>query len=409
MAETTKVESMEAKFDAAIAGGRVNGAVICATDTKGNFTYNKALGHRTLQSGEAVPQQLDDILFLASGTKIITTISALQCVDQGILTLDGDVSEFAPELTSQNVMKGFAEDGETPIMEPNSGPITLRMLLSHSFGQSYHFFNPDLMKWQAKNNPAIPGQRRPVEEAFDFPLTFQPGKGWMYGPGLDWAGRIVERATGMTLTQHMEKNIFAPLGISDTGFYPVSQEHIRQRMVDLNPEDPDGLGLAVLAGSGEMNQRSQGDFGGHGLFMTGPDYIKILHSLLANDEKLLKTATVEEMFKHQLGPEATTSLRDAHLSPPGTFFRVGLDESTKAGYGLGGLVTLQDLDGWYGENTLTWGGGMTLAWFIDRKNDLCGVGAVQAKIPTDTAAVSELKQVFRQGIYRERESEKLRS
>lgn len=409
MADTTKPDSVEAKFEAAIAAGRINGAVICTTDTNGNFKYNKALGHRTLQSGKTVPQQLDDVLFLASGTKLITTISALQCVDQGILTLDGDVSEFAPELTSQKVMTGFAEDGETLVLETISGPITLRMLLSHSCGQAYPFFNPDLMKWQAKSNPAIPGQRRPVEDAFAFPLVFQPGKGWMYGPGVDWAGRIVERVTGMTLSHHMEKYIFTPLGISDTAFYPVARDDLRQRMVDLNPEDPDGLGQAVLAGSGEMNKRSKGDFGGHGLFMTGPDYAKVLHSLLANDGKLLKTATVEEMFKSQLGPEATTSIREAHLTPLGRFFRVGLDEGTKACFGLGGLVTLEDLDGWYGENTLTWGGGMTLAWFIDRKNDLCGVGAVQAKIPTDTAAVAELKQVFRQGIYHEREAEKQKS
>lgn len=96
--------------------------------------YNKALGHRTLQSGEKVPQQLDDVLFPASGTKIITAISALQYVDHGILTLDGNISEFAPELAFQKVMKGFPEDGETPIMEPVSGPIMLRMLLSHNCG-----------------------------------------------------------------------------------------------------------------------------------------------------------------------------------------------------------------------------------------------------------------------------------
>lgn len=109
---------------------------------------------------------------------------------------------------------------------------------------------------------------------------------------------------------------------------------------------------------------------------------------------------------------ATTSLREAHLSQLGTFLRVGLDEYdeyARAGFGLCGLVTLQDIDGCYGVNTLTRRRGMTLAWFIDRKNDLCAVGPVlQVKIPTDTAAVSELRQVFRQGIYREREVERQR-
>lgn len=72
------------------------------------------------------------------------------------------------------------------------------------------------------------------------------------------------------------------------------------------------------------------------------------------------------------------------------------------GHGLGGLLTLDDIDGWYGEHTLTWGGGMTLAWFIDRKNDLCGVGALQAALPMDHEVITALKQTFRRDVYRKR-------
>jgi hypothetical protein len=86
--------------------------------------------------------------------------------------------------------------------------------------------------------------------------------------------------------------------------------------------------------------------------------------------------------------------------PAGPFFRVGVDLETKVGYGLSGLLTLEDVDGWYGEGTLSWGGGLTLAWFIDRKNGLCGVGAVQSALPVDGEFVAELKQVFRRDIYR---------
>jgi hypothetical protein len=67
---------------------------------------------------------------------------------------------------------------------------------------------------------------------------------------------------------------------------------------------------------------------------------------------------------------------------------------------LGGLLTLQDVDGWYGKRTLTWGGGFTLAWFIDRKNDLCAVGAIQAALPLDRDVVDALKQTLRHDIYR---------
>ncbi|OBT53074.1 hypothetical protein VE04_05709 [Pseudogymnoascus sp. 24MN13] len=368
---------METAFQAAIDAGKINGAVICATDAEGNFVYDKALGKRTLLSGEKLPQQLDDVLFLASATKLLTTIAALQCVEDGLLTLTGDLSSIAPDLASKQVITGFSDDGETP-----------------------DFINPLITQWNQKFAPLAEGQRRPVEEAFGFPLAFHPGEGWMYGGSLDWAGRIVERVTGGTLGEHMKKRIFDPLGINSAQFYPVTREDLRERLVDLNPDDPEALGKVVLGGGGDPNKRSQGHFGGHGMFMAGEDYVKILRSVLANDGKVLKPATVDDMFEHHLSPEATEGHKAALASPMGVFFSVGTEPGTKVGHGLGGLLTLEDVNGWHGERTLTWGGGLTLTWFIDRKNGLCGVGAVQGSLPLDGGVAADLKQTFRHDIYR---------
>jgi len=394
------VDDIETNFQAAIDTGKINGAVICATDAENHFVYNKALGERTLLSGEKTQQQLDDVLFLASATKLVTTIAALQCVEDGLLSLTGSLSGIAPELAAKQVLTGFSDDGQTPLLEPLDRPITLEMLLTHSSGITYDFINPLLAQWRKKFDHFQEGKRRPVEEAFSYPLSFQPGTSWMYGPGLDWAGRVVERVTGRTLGEHVQWRICNPLGITDAQFFPVTREDLRTRLVDLNPQDPEGLGRAVLGGSADMNLRSRGDFGGHGLFMPGADYVKILCSLLANDGKLLRPNTVDDMFQHHLSPEATAGHQTALASPMGIFFRVGADPGMKMGHGLGGMLMLQDVEGWYGERTLTWGGGLTLAWFIDRKNGLCGVGAVQATLPVDGDAVAALKQIFRRDIYR---------
>jgi CubicO group peptidase (beta-lactamase class C family) len=393
-------DNIETSFQAAIDAGKINGAVICAADAEGHFVYNKAIGERTLLSGEKRPQQLDDVLFLASATKLITTVAALQCVEDGLLTLTGDLASVAPELAAKQVITGFRDDDDTPLLEPPARPITLEMLLTHSSGITYDFMNPHVARWRQKFDPPQEGKRRPVEEAFSYPLAFQPGTSWMYGPGLDWAGRVVERVTCRTLGDHMQQRIFDPLGITDAQFYPVTREDLLARLVDRNPHDPDALGRAVVGGNGDMNKRTRGDFGGHGLFMPGIDYVKILRSLLANDGKLLKPATVDDVFQHHLSPEATLGYQAALASPMGVFFRVGTDPGTKVGHGLGGLLTLQGVDGWYGERTLSWGGGFTFAWFIDRGNGLCGVGAVQAALPVDDDVVAKLKQTFRHGIYR---------
>ncbi|CAI7615898.1 unnamed protein product [Penicillium glandicola] len=363
-----------------------------------HFVYNKAIGERTLLSGEKKPQQLDDVLYIASATKLLATIAALQCVQDGLLTLDGDLSSIAPELTAKHVLTGFADDG-SPQLDPPARPITLRMLLTHSSGTCYHFINPLITKWRTQFANPESDNPRTVEEMFSYPLIFQPGTGWMYGPGLDWAGRIVERVTGGTLMEFMQKRIFDPLGIASAQFYPVTCEDLRARLVDLNPNDPGATGSAVLGGGGEMNLRGRGDFGGHGLFLPGSDFVKVLRSLLANDGLLLNPAAVDDMFQQHLGPEAAAGHQAALSGPVGAHFRVGTDLGMKAGHGLGGLLTLEDVDGWYGERTLTWGGGMTLTWFIDRKNNLCGVGAIQAAFPFDGELMAELKQTFRRDIY----------
>ena len=398
---------IETVFQAAIDAGKINGAIICAADGKGRFVYNKVLGERILLSGQKIPQQLDDVLFLASATKLLTTIAALQCVEDGLLSLTGDISSVAPELAAKQVLTGFAEDGETPLLEPQARPITLEMLLTHSSGAVYDFMDPRLGRWREKfePRPADPDEigQMTVEELLTSPLAFQPGSGWMYGPGLDWAGRIVERVTGKTLGDRMHERIFAPLGITDAQFYPVTRQDLRERMVDLNPSDPEGLGNAVVGIDNSPNKRTKGDFGGHGLFMTAPDYAKVLRSLLANDGKILNPSTVEDMFEHHLSAEATRAHRAALAGPFGGFFRLGTAPEAKAGYGLGGLLTLQDVDGWYGERTLTWGGGLTFVWFVDRKSDMCGVGAIQAALPLDGEVVTALKLTCCHDVYRKRE------
>ncbi|KAJ0420971.1 beta-lactamase/transpeptidase-like protein [Aspergillus carlsbadensis] len=393
--------TIESAHEAAIAAGKITGGIICATNTTRSFTYKTAIGTRTTLSGTSLPLEPSDICFLASATKFLTSVAALQCVEDGLLSLTGDLSKYAPELADKKVLTGFDEETGEPILEDPVRPITLEMLLTHSSGLTYHFTDPRIARWREKFAPDRDNARGlAVEDMFNYPLAFHPGCSWMYGPGLDWAGRIIERATGVSLLQRMQARIFDPLGISDAQFYPVTRDDLRAKLIDLNPDDPQALGRAVLGGGGEMNLRTDGDFGGHGLFTSAESFLKVLHAVLADDGKLLKPETVEDMFTDHLSPSARTGHQAALQSPMGQFFRVGVDPGTKMGYGLGGLLTLEGVDGWYGERTLSWGGGMTLAWFIDRANGLCGVGAVQARLPFDAGVAGDLKQVFRKDVYR---------
>jgi CubicO group peptidase (beta-lactamase class C family) len=396
----TMTADIESTYQAAIADGKINGAVICATNASGSFTYNLALGHRTLLSGEQKAQQLDDVLYLASATKLIATIAALQCVDDGLVSLTEDLTRVAPELATREVMT--ASDGDEPALEPPHRPVTLEMLLTHSSGLVYDFMNPLLGKWRGKYDVPEEGKPRGVEDAFRYPLAFHPGESWMYGPSLDWAGKVVERLTGQTLEERVVARICRPLGIDSAQFFPVTREELRARMVDLNPDDPKGSGKAVTGGGMDPNANSKGQFGGHSLFIAGCDYVKVLRALLANDGTILKKETVDDMFRNHLSPEAAAGHQAAIKGPMGQFFLLGVDPGVKLGFGLGGLLTEEDIDGWYGKGTLAWGGGMSFAWFVDRKNDLCGIAAPQPTMPVDVATLENLKNTFRHDIFRKK-------
>jgi len=134
---------------------------------------------RTLRSGAKQPQRLDDFLFLASATKLITTVAALQCVEDGLLTLAGDLLEVVPDLVGhwKQVLTGFSEDGETPLLEPAVRPTTLEMLLTHTSGLPYDFLNPDAARWNKKFKTLSKGERRPLADAFGYLPVFQPGAG----------------------------------------------------------------------------------------------------------------------------------------------------------------------------------------------------------------------------------------
>lgn len=96
----------------------------------GKFRYEKAFGYRTLKDpSKPDPMQIDATMWMASCTKLVTSIAAMQCVERGQLTLDGDVTGILPELKDIKILTGFNQgsDGkDIPILVKNTKPITLR-------------------------------------------------------------------------------------------------------------------------------------------------------------------------------------------------------------------------------------------------------------------------------------------
>ena len=139
-------------------------------------------------------------------TKLLTAVAVMQCVEQGTLNLDKDVRPLLPEMGKYGIITGFDDEKNEANFEADSTPITLRMLLCHISGHEYDWFSPVLGKWRASRNE-IPGSGPLLTDKCAIPLVFKPGANFAYGAGSDWAGRLVEIASGVTLDDFMQKHI----------------------------------------------------------------------------------------------------------------------------------------------------------------------------------------------------------
>src|SRR5271155_6032957 len=145
---------------------RAPGVVAIAGNREGEI-YQGAAGVRRI--GENAPMTTDSVFALFSLTKAITATAALQLVEQGRLDLDAPAKRYAPEIATLQVLEGFDEAG-APKLRPPKREITTRMLLLHTAGFGYPFWNP-ICKRLAERDPPGRGTKR----ALMTPLLFDPG------------------------------------------------------------------------------------------------------------------------------------------------------------------------------------------------------------------------------------------
>jgi CubicO group peptidase (beta-lactamase class C family) len=278
----------------------------------GSFKYTKAFGNTSMKSENAKPLQLNTVMWVASCTKLMTSICALQLVERGQLTLDDPVYEHIPELKDFKILKTFDDQGK-PVEVQHTKPMTLRTLLTHTSGLTYDGMHPKLLAWLAYHGRK-PGVGATILQRFDAPLTFEPGESWMYGSGIDYAGLLIERVTGLTLEEYMRQNLWEPLGIKDMTFQLKSRPDMKERMADMSLRDEES-GKVKYTGAMEAYHSPDGDevqdcMGGQGVFTSPEEYLKVIHALLTTDEneKILKKETLKEFFTPQLGEVAAATI-----------------------------------------------------------------------------------------------------
>lgn len=117
---------------------------------EGKIVYRNSQGFTSIDDAVAKPISPDTTFWIASCTKLMTSVAAMQCVERGLLSLDdaNQVSLILPEYASADILSGFDESTGAPQLKKASKKITLRHLLSHSSGLGYDFISPVLLKWK---------------------------------------------------------------------------------------------------------------------------------------------------------------------------------------------------------------------------------------------------------------------
>ncbi len=222
--------SVDALLSKAVAAGAVPGVVAMAANREG-VIYQGAFGERALATGQ--PMTSDTVGWIASMTKAITSVAAVQLVERGKLDLDAPASRTVPAIAEAQVMTGFDEAGN-PQTRPPKRPITLRHLLTHSAGFGYELFNTDIQKVQAAWG--LPGIIECKEASLKTPLLFDPGERWEYGINIDWAGKMIEAVSGQKLGAYLQENLFDPLGMTSTAFRISTDMRKRLAMMHMRGE-----------------------------------------------------------------------------------------------------------------------------------------------------------------------------
>jgi methyl acetate hydrolase len=361
MAEAVRpTTSIDTVLQGAVARGDVPGVVALAAGEDG-VLYEGAAGVR--EAGGDEPITPDTMMRIASMTKMVATVAALQLVERGDLDLDAPVETYRPEFADLQVLEGF--DGDEPRLRPPASRATVRQLATHTAGLSYWIWNKDIDRYeQVTGTPnVLPGTR----DAFKAPLVADPGTRFEYGINVDWLGLVVEAVSGQSLADYIDEHITGPLGMSQTTRRMTEEQRANSTPIHVRGEDGEWAATDI-----DWTQDPEFWGGGHYLYSTPRDYLRFQRMLLGggalDDVRILEPATVAEAFTNQIGElYVPASMPTAH---PELSAEVNLGPGLK--WGLGLLLNEERQPGMRAAGSGAWAGLFNTHFWVDRTSRVTG-------------------------------------
>ncbi|MGH4016549.1 MAG: serine hydrolase domain-containing protein [Pseudonocardiaceae bacterium] len=348
-------------------------------------THVDEIGLKSIDTGAigGDPIRRDTIFRIASMTKPVVATAAMILVEECRLRLDEPVDRLLPELADRQVLKRL--NGSLDDTVPANRPITVRDLLTLRMGfgfimgpaAGYPILEAAGEQQLAMGPPKPATPHDPDEWIRRFatlPLMHQPGERWMYEMGFAVLGVLIARASGQPLDTFLRERVFAPLGMTDTGF-SVPAANL-DRLASCYEADPETGALQLYDGVDDSQWSRPPAFpdATGGLVSTIDDYLAFGRMMLnkgkRGSERILSRPSVELMITDQLTPEQ----KAVSESVPVFLGRSGW------GFGVG-VVTKRDdvaaVPGRFG-----WSGGLGTSWHADPTEDLVAILMTQHTPPS---------------------------
>jgi CubicO group peptidase (beta-lactamase class C family) len=365
-----RLDRLDAAMQGEIDAGHYAGISLMVA-RRGKLVKFGRYGYQTLEKRD--PMREDAIFRIASMTKPIIAAALMTLYEEGRWQLDDQVTAFVPELADMQVF----QDGR---LVPLDRPMTMRHLMASCAG--FAFLIP-----LGSTNPAVDQMylaadlfsgtnEEMIAKLAKLPLETQPGTHFRYGFQQEVQGVILQRLTGEPLDTVLERRIFTPLGMTDTGFgvAPQDRDRIPPRYTldeHLNLQlAADQSAFPVLAGVAP-GEKPRYLLSVAGLYSTTQDYLRFAQ-MLAN-RGVLDGVQV-------LAP-SSVALMTRNLLPAGVPMQF-LQPFTGVGYGMGVGVVLDpshaDFNGGaLGPGSFYWGGVHGTWFWVDPTNDVVVVGMIQ--------------------------------
>lgn len=379
----------QAAMDRHVTAGHVPGISVGVRRADGQNVFLQS-GHLDFDGARNV--DADSLWRIYSMTKPVTGAATALLIEDGILTLDTPVVDFIPEFANLSVVidRNAGLDAR-----PATRTMTVRHLLTHTAGFTYHFFGdqPVAQAYSREgifpatgynlapspiDGPKVHDLDAMARALADIPLMFEPGTDYLYSVSLDVMGLVIQRASGMSFQDFVQRRLFDPIGMNDT-LWRLRGERDRSRFAALyNYANGERRVIDPVAETAYADPVTLYP-GGAGLVSSARDYLAFLTTIL-DDGRVgrvrVMTPETARMIHTDILPEG--------VRPENGAFR----------FGFGGGVGLADSDG---AQEFGWGGAAGTQGWLDARRRTAGTIMLQ-QFDQAAPVADEVRAAIRQDL-----------